>query len=313
MKNLQIIHVSDKTAAETLRDAGYCPVECSFGHLGSVVDNLKMDHHGALSHLTGVAVRAYTELFGARKDDPRFVVTGAADADMTFAIASLIGILPHPSRAEEFASAPPPVKTSMARDLGTLAALVNQVDIAPIGVRLEESDEGCTLLLWNQLSGSVQDATAVYGGVDRWRTLLAGRPLKALLAATKQEESDRVAVARQAKVERVSEQVVLVESAAWGFDVWYAEHAPVVVALTPNQNVTIGCPDNVTAERLLGQGGLKSIFDQLKPEGWGGRESIGGSPRGAKLTREQALEAARTIAGFVTRQQQFLTTKLPQV
>jgi len=330
-KTIEIIHTNDKATAAELVDQGYEAIECSFGHFGSIVGSLKMDHHGTFAHLEGVALRAYRDHFGARKEDPRFVVTGAADADATFAIAALCGILPHPSRAAEFEKAPPPVKASGTKDLTKLSELVNTVDVAPIGVRLEESDEGVILLLWNQMGSSTQDATAFHAGIDRWRCLL-GRGPKALLEAAKVEEASRVAEARKAMVEIVARdpnswcpfcngteagdvgqpgcpkcggtnripQVAMVESPAWGFDVWYAEVAPVIIAyVAVNGNVTVGCPDVEAAEKFFGAGGLKNVFSKLEPQGWGGREAIGGSPRGQKLTREQALEAARVIAAAV--------------
>ena len=83
---MKIYHSNDPQEIEHMLDEGYEPVECSIGGR-SIVGDLQMDHHGELSHLTGVAIRAY-ENYGARKDDPRFVVTGAADADATFAIAA---------------------------------------------------------------------------------------------------------------------------------------------------------------------------------------------------------------------------------
>lgn len=86
--NIVIKHVNTTVEAIELLEQGYCPVECSIGG-ESIVDELSMDHHGVLSHLEGVAVRAYRDYFGVRKSDPRFVVTGAADADATFAIAAL--------------------------------------------------------------------------------------------------------------------------------------------------------------------------------------------------------------------------------
>lgn len=292
---IEIVHVNEKTAADEFTGQGYEPIECSFGHFGSSMGPLAMDHHGAESHREGVAIRAYRDHFGSRKDDPRFVVTGAADADATFAIAALCGLLPHPSRAAEFEKAPPPVKTANTKDITSLAEMVNKVDTVPIGVRLEETDEGVTLLLWNQMSSSSQDETAFHAGVDRWRSLLSRAP-KALLAAAKTEEANRVTEARKAEVNKVSDKVAVVESAAWGFDVWYAEVAPIIVAyVATNGNVTIGCPDTETAEKFFGKGGLKNVFAKLEPQGWGGREAIGGSPRGQKLNREQALEAAKVI------------------
>jgi hypothetical protein len=298
MKSLQIVHTSSVSFAQQLCGEGFCPIECSIGG-ESIVDSLVMDHHGSESHREGVALRAYRDHFGVRRDDPRFVVTGAADADATFAIAALCGILPHPSRAAEFEKAPPPVKASGTKDIRTLAALVNKVDTSPIGIRLEETDEGVILLLWNQMGSSAQDASAFHAGVDRWRCLL-GRAPKALLEATKTEEQNRVAEARKAEVTRISKEVAVVESGAWGFDVWYAEVAPIIVAyVATNGNITIGCPDTESAEKFFGHGGLKNIFAKLEPAGWGGREAIGGSPRGQKLTREQAVEAARVIVAAI--------------
>lgn len=299
MASLTIIWTASKDEAEQLTATGFEPVECSFGSTGSVVGPLAMDHHGSESHREGVAIRAYRDHFGVCKDNPKFVVTGAADADATFAIAALCGILPHPSRAAELEKAPPPVKAANTKDISGLALLVNKVDTAPIGVRLEETDEGVTLLLWNQMGSSAQDATAFHAGVDRWRCLL-GRAPKALLAAAKTEEATRVAEARKAEVIKVSDMVAVVESPVWGFDVWYAEVAPIVVAyVAANGNVTIGCPDVEAAEKFFGPGGLKNVFAKLEPAGWGGREAIGGSPRGAKLTKEQALEAAKVIVAAV--------------
>ncbi|MBP7006184.1 hypothetical protein KBB27_03620 [Patescibacteria group bacterium] len=300
-KTIEIVFVTAKAAADVLVEQGFEAIECSFGNEGSSMGPLAMDHHGPESWREGVALRAYRDHFGARRDDPRFVVTGAADADACFAIASLCGLLPHPSRAAEFEKAPPPVKAAGTKDMGALAALVNQVDTAPIGVRLEETAEGVTLLLWNQMSSSAQDSTAFHAGVDRWRALL-GRAPKALLAAAKTEEANRVAEARKAEVTKVSDEVAMVESQAWGFDVWYAEQAPVIVAyVAANGNITIGCTDTAAAEAKFGPGGLKNVFDLLEPKGWGGREAIGGSPRGMKLTREQALEAAKVIDAAIKR------------
>lgn len=296
---ISIVWTADQVEAGELVSQGYEAIECSFGNRGSVVGQLTMDHHGVHSALEGVALRAYRDYFGARASDPRFVVTGAADADACFAIAALSGVLPHPSREAELEKATPPVKAAGMRDISSLAELVNRVDTAPIGVRLEESEEGAMLLLWNQMSSSVQDATAFHAGVDRWRVLL-GRAPKALLAAAKTEEATRVAEARKAEVIQISESVAVVESAAWGFDVWYAEVSPVIVAyVAVNGNVTIGCADAETAEKFFGPGGLKNIFARLEPSGWGGREAIGGSPRGVKLTREDAVAAARVIAAAI--------------
>ena len=298
-QHLNIQWAVDADSARALRDAGFCPVECSFGE-ESDVDALQMDHHGPLSQLEGVAIRAYRDHFGARRADPRFVVTGAADADATLAIASLAGLMPHPSRGPEFRESPEFMRTAWERDMTELASLVNRADIEPIGLRLEESEDGLRLLLFKRLSSGVQDAASFYAGVDHWRLLLGPNAPTQLLEAVRAEERQRVAEARAAHVEIISPHVAFVESKAWGYDVWYAEVRPVIVAYQAGEGrVSIGCRDLAAAQRLFGPLGLRAVFPHLQPPGWGGRETIGGSPRGARLGRQQALAVADQVASHI--------------
>lgn len=299
---LTISHALIAEEALHLRDEGFCPIECSFGD-ESVVDELQMDHHGPLSHLEGVAIRAYRDHFGTRCKDPRFVVTGGADADATFAIAALAGLLPHPSRGAEFNNLPEYLRAAGSRDLTELAVLINRADLDPIGLRLEESVDGLLLLLFKRLSSGVQDIAGLYAGVDHWRLLLGPNPPVQLLEAVGGEERQRVAEARAAQVQIISQDVAIVESRAWGYDVWYAEGRPVIVAYQAGKgHVSVGCRDLATAHRLFGLQGLRAAFPHLQPPGWGGRETIGGSPRSVRLEREQALAAAMQLVSHIQRQ-----------
>ena len=299
MSVMDIRFVTTFEAAIEAVTQGYEPIECSFGQKGSALGALAMDHHGSESWREGVALRAYRDHFGARKGDQRFVVTGAADADATFAIAALAGILPHPSRAAELDKAPPPVKASGTRDLIELAKLIDRVDTAPVGVTLSEVLWGDTLLLWNDLGSSNQDAISFYAGVDRWRAVL-GRPLKALKEATKKEAQDNVDVARAAKREKLGDVLCVDDCPVFGFMTWY-EEADVVVAFAGKLGaVTIGVRDAVKAVELFGPKGLMEVFPSLG-EGWGGREAIGGSPRGQKMTYEDAAAAARIVDAAIRR------------
>lgn len=293
------MHLSAAEEARHFRGLGFCPVECSFGE-ESIMDGLQMDHHGALSHLEGVAIRAYRDHFGARLADPRFVVTGAADADATFAIAALAALVPHPSRGAEFTQLPDFLRAAGTRDITELATLINRADIDPIGLRLEESENGLLLLLFKHLSSGEHDAISFYAGVDHWRLLLDAIPPVQLLDAVKAAEHQRAAEARAARIETISPHVALVESKVWGYDVWYGEVRPVIVAYQAAEGrVSIGCRDLATAKRLFGAAGLRAVFPYLQPPGWGGRESIGGSPRGARLKREHALAAAQQLASHI--------------
>ena len=293
---MEIVWVNKASEARRLVSEGFEPIECCFGNDSVISTPLAMDHHGENSFREGVAIRAYCDHFGLLKQYQKFVVTGAADADACFAIAALSGLLPHPSQTREFEKSLPHVKVAMTRDLRKLAELINRIDIDPIGIRLQESEEGCLLLFWNQLKSGDQDALAFYAGVDRWRTLASGKISKTLPEAARLGELQRVKKARAAKIQPIGPLCAFVESSTWGFDVWYTEVAPVIVAYVPtNSNVTVGVRDKSMAEKLFGTGGLMNVLPKLEPKGWGGREAVGGSPRGVKITREQALAAAVVI------------------
>ena len=72
---------------------------------------------------------------------------------------------------------------------------------------------------------------------------------------------------------------------------------PVVVALTDKGNITIGCPNERIAETLFGKGGLTNLFQKLG-EGWGGRGSVGGSPRGAIMTTNDLSRICDILSSY---------------
>jgi hypothetical protein len=290
--NVQISWTADLAEARRLIASGHEPVECAFG-ASTVTGALGLDHHGPDAPADGVALRAYQAMFGARQHDPRFVVTGRADADACFAIAALCGLLPHPSQTGTRADG------LGARDLSGLADLINRVDTAPIGIHLAEEEWGPHLLLWNRMASCVGDALAFLGGVDRWRAIVE-RPHPALLQTATTEERERVARARQAEITLISDQVAVVLSDVWGFDVWYDEVAPVILTFDhATGRASVGCRDERAARRLFGAHGLVSVFPKLAPPGWGGREAIGGSPRGTPLSWPEVLAAAILVATSV--------------
>lgn len=311
---MELIISNDINKIRNLVAQGFCPVECSIGG-ESIMDELEMDHHGDESHRESVAVRAYRDHYGARAKDPRFVGTGVADADMTFAVASLAGLLPHPNR-EVPAHLPPPVKKSLTRDLSDLAQTVARVDVSPIGLDIPSLPDGALLLTWNAMTANARTDLGFAAGVQLWANLTEGNPaqLNPFFGAAKQAEENR----RQASLTDLEERGIVVdgvlvikESRTFGFPEWYGRNEevafdsvegwknPVVLAwLERGANVTIGCPNDSVATAIFGEGGLKNVFSKLDPEGWGGRESVGGSPRGVELTWEQVEEAAKVVASL---------------
>ena len=106
--------------------------------------------------------------------------------------------------------------------------------------------------------------------------------------------------------------LVLNEVSRWGFDRWYgrdpdlepqdpaAWRHPVVLVRSSKAVVTVGCPNQQVAEALFGPGGLQAVFPRLEPAGWGGRESIGGSPRGVEMDARQLVASAEQVAAMMS-------------
>jgi len=174
-----------------------------------------------------------------------------------------------------------------------------------------------------------RDDLAAQVAVGSWRAITEGNQnqLRPYFQAGVRWEIDRQSAAQKDLEERshkVNGVVLVVEgSRTFGFDVWYGRNEekpfgeiagwqyPVVMALAErDQKVTIGTPNNSVAEKLFGPGGLKNVFAALEPPGWGGRESVGGSPRDATLSTEQVMQAARKV-GEIARERS--AGRLPEV
>lgn len=221
---LECILSNDIQEIKQLVSQGFCPVECSIDG-ESIVDALQMDHHGTLSHLEGVALRAYRDLFGARAKDPRFVVSGKADADTCFCIAALAGLIPSPLQKEVYASKPRKIRALITRDLFPLAETINRIDVDPIGVNISELPYGDLLLIWNNMNRCSRDSLGLQSGVGMWRNLLhmSAGSLELYLKAAKTYETNRGKNARKALklAEKIGEVLFMEQPRSWGFDVWY--------------------------------------------------------------------------------------------
>ena len=314
---LEIVVVKTADEAKEFVKKGFTPVECSFGN-ESVVDNLELDHHGSMSDKESVAIRAYRDLFGKRAGNKKFVVNHI-DADNMFAIASISGMLPHPE-SEYAASLPPFLQATWKKDLTPLAETIATMDTDPIGRDVLSMSYGQHLVMWDALYGNqARTPLEALAGVEAWVNITTNRNAGIFLEAARASEQARIDMARADLNERgqnAGDVFVIRNSRMFGFDVWYGrnpeegkptevagwEH-PLVLSLTEEQqNITIAAPNQTVAEELLGKGGLKNVFDRLNelyecPEGkgFGGRETIGGSPRGQVMTEEDVRKIAVVV------------------
>ena len=303
MPQLDLVFTHKYKEACRLRDAGYEPIECAFGQHGSVLGAYALDHHGAESHREGVAIRACRDHYGALAEDPRFVVTGSPDADAVLCIVALAGLVPQEALVPAFYE------------------LVDLHDTDPIGKNLLASEAGEQLAWFNQREQLFQSAAGFKKAIDHMVRLLTRGLSEAERQATHRADRGRRRKAQEgvlALIDRdglalphptltgnapvlrgeaatASEaRILVVKSSVWGFDVWYRQ-APVVISYASRMaKVTIGCPDEDTAERMFGPGGLEQVWPLLG-KGWGGRGTIGGSPRGLRLGVSEALATADRV------------------
>ena len=116
----------------------------------------------------------------------------------------------------------------------------------------------------------------------------------------RKKEERRISMANNCLSELISEDILLVQGTIWGFDLWYKQ-APIVVSYSQrHQSITVGCVSEEKVIELLGKNGLIEVFTKLGG-GWGGRETIGGSPRHKKLSFADARQAGLFIASMLSK------------
>ncbi|MCA9545698.1 MAG: hypothetical protein KC613_14940, partial [Myxococcales bacterium] len=228
------------------------------------------------------------------------VVTGTPDADAVLAIVALAGLVPKDALEPAFYE------------------LVNRHDTDPIGVDLLATEQGVRLAWFNQRERLFQNEDGFRKAIGHMVRLLRGEVPAAELKAVSKSDRGRRRRAGEGILARLDgsgfelpvpepgtqpvrrgdaalthddARVLVVRSTVWGFDVWY-RLAPVVVSYAERMaKVTVGCPDEATAEACFGPGGLENAWKVLG-KGWGGRGTIGGSPRGERLSLTAVHETA---------------------
>jgi len=291
---LEIVVAEDATQAKKYKKQGYCPVECSFGEI-SVVDELFLDHHGQLSKLDPVCIRAFERHSGKRADDPRFVVTGGPDADAVLCIIALSDAV----NFMRFSST-----GSRHGDLHDLYKLAARRDRDPHVdmVKACQKNSGNTVLLWFLQQRFREWDSAVEGMISACNKWMSDQ--SCFMHCLEAEQGRKEQAAEDMKngtvfpVYSTELSILLVEpEGGFGFDVWYKKHDFVVLLNKEHGTVTVGARDVETA-RKLGDRGLRSLFEELskKQPGWGGSPTVGGSPRGQKMDAMDAVQACFVLA-----------------
>lgn len=224
----------------------------------------------------------------------KFVTTGAADADATFCIAALAGMID--------------ITSDLVKNVADVVAIM---DTDPIGRNLLDMGEAGRIWMgWEAITANnpKDDANSFLFGAIAWRNILSDpRRYSDVLDAAVAREKGRVEEAEKCLSNsqvfdlKGKKALFVRNSTVFGFDVWYGRNTdidpkdaaawayPLVAAYVPKtKSFTVGCPNKEVAETLFGAGGLKNVFARL--DGWGGREAVGGSPRGKEMTLDDFQE-----------------------
>ncbi|MDR1874622.1 MAG: hypothetical protein LBQ90_06380 [Synergistaceae bacterium] len=283
---------------------GFVPIEMAEGQ-ESFVDFRCLDHHNAWSHLPSACVTAL-QYYGTL-ESPASVMVNHTDADCVLTGLTLMGLLP-------------------LNVLEKFNVEVGLLDTDPLGTDVSLLTCGDVIQVWKAGMASLKQSgwSWLYGlqlFLDIFRNGEHYKAVKSRLAEREQERR-RVALEDYEKAVRSpSGRVLLVApSRVYGFDVQLCRqsefpveslqgwrHWCVIGQIERSGSVTLSCPNKSVAEGAFGPGGLLNVYPRLPTIGgktWGGREAVGGSPRGALFPVELLPKVLEIIEGALTFKQE---------
>ena len=296
------IHLIWRPESDEILDCisqGFVPIEMAEGE-ESFVDFRSLDHHNAYSRLPSACVTAL-KYYGTIGSPARLMVNHT-DADCVLTGLTLMGLLP-------------------LNVLERLNAEVGILDTDPLGADYAKLTYGDEIRVWKSGMASVKQSgwSWLYGlqlFLDIFRNVDYYYEVKDKISV-KEQERVRLALEDYEKAVRGSSGRVLLvaPSRVNGFDVQFCRqpqfpadslegwrHWCIAAHVAEPGNVTLSCPNRSVAELAFGPGGLLNVYLKLPEiEGgkWGGRESVGGSPRGAAFPAELLPVVLETLENLL--------------
>jgi hypothetical protein len=287
-----VVALKPETAEKYVKE-GYIPIEASYG-TRSVTDVFKLDHHGELSGLINPAKRARKELFC--KGNGTYVVSHL-DLDTVLTIAGLECIKIDPDLAEV---------VSTLDIHGPHAVEWEKTRWAPFFVAFWKIFERIAFKDEQDVTELVERALEL---VRKAKKLERSKRLKKeiwnLEAEIRKGLAEVVEVETvevdDPEIEKVKVGLVIGGESKAGFKAYYKK-ADIVVAYNKQlKKISVALKSDKFV-RLFGPKGLLEIVDYLNAtygSGWGGRETIIGSPRDKQVTEQVAREIYDYIVGFL--------------
>lgn len=276
---------------------GFVPIEMAEGTV-SYVDFRCLDHHNDYSYLPSACVTALAFYGSLGEDGPARLMVNHTDADSVLTGVTLMGLLPRELLEE-------------------LNPEVGLLDTDPLNADAQGLRYGDAIRLWKAGMASVrQSGWSWLYGMQLYLDLFDHF---AYYKKRVEQLNDRERARRERALEEYARAVtgpsgktlLVAPSTVRGHDVHFFRqeafsprslegwrHWCVISHVQKAGNVMLACPNTAVAERAFGPGGLKNVFPRLpRVEGkeWGGRESVGGSPRGVVFPAELLPLVLKTI------------------
>ncbi len=294
---IQVLWQPNEDEIEARMEEGFVPVEMAEG-TRTYVDFRCLDHHNSYSDMPSACITAlkfYGELAG---QTPAKIMVNHTDSDSVMTGVTLLGLLPFDL-------------------LKRLNPEIGQLDTEPLMTdekTLRYNDE---IQIWKSNMESVkQSGWSWLYGVQLWLDIFNNwidfkgvlENFKAMEEGRKQLALDDYNAAKRGHADKI---LLINPSRVKGFDVQFCRqdkaapdtlegwrHWCIISYIEKSGSVMLACPCKKVAELAFGSGGLKNVFHLLpKIDGreWGGRESVGGSPRGVKFPVERLDEVMEII------------------
>ncbi len=262
---------------------GYVPIEMAEGNI-SYVDHRILDHHNEYSNLPSACVSAlpYYKTLGDR-ENPLKILVNHVDLDCVMTGIVLAGLLPKK------------LTTILAEEVGLY-------DTEPLLANTEEMMYSQQIQLWRaNIGNNKYNAWSWLYGVTLFIDMVE-HPIKYKnhidLLQQQTIERQKVAVMdyNTNRNSYADDRIIsIIPSRVPGFDIQFMrrseysatdingwKHLVLLMYIEKTNTLTIACPNTTIANKLFGDGGLNNVFPYLPAVNgatWGGRNSIGGSPR----------------------------------
>jgi hypothetical protein len=287
-RELTVLWDPDEEDIDEYIKSGFIPIEMAAGEK-SYVDHRALDHHNEYSSLPSACVSALKYYGEANSADGAKFMVNHADADCVMTGITLMGLLPF----------------DVLKELNTE---IGMLDTDPLLVDTGALKYGELIQCWKSGMRSLKNSPWSWHYVAALFIDIVKNPIDyaGIIGRIRGEESERIALAtadyETALVGKTGKVILIPTSTAWGLDVQFGRksggdaglletwsHWCVMTRAQKSGAVFVSCPCKKIAEMAFGAGGLKKVFPKLPAingKFWGGRESVGGSPRGERVPDE---------------------------